>query len=252
MKNELPQVSTMKVLLWNTEWSPSEFRRSFARSLIKNEDPDLICITEGMESVLAGLPNVICSSEDFGYSSEVGKRKVWLSTRSGWSHVELIGSKDLPAGRFVSGVTNGIRVIGVCIPWRSAHVSSGHRNREPWEDHLKYLQSLGDILRRYEKDQLPICLLGDFNQRIPSKSKVFQQLSAAISPRLEVRTAGVTDVDGKPLIDHVATSAGLEFRLDRTLGRKAEDGTHISDHPALIVTLERELSTDFTLRCKQG
>jgi hypothetical protein len=33
-----------------------------------------------------------------------------------------------------------IRFVGVCIPWRDAHVRTGRRDRAPWEDHLRFLE----------------------------------------------------------------------------------------------------------------
>jgi hypothetical protein len=36
------------------------------------------------------------------------------------------------------GVNGYIRFIGVCIPWRSAHVSTGRGNAVPWGEHGVY------------------------------------------------------------------------------------------------------------------
>jgi hypothetical protein len=33
-----------------------------------------------------------------------------------------------------------IRFVGVCIPWRDAHVRTGRRDRAPCEDHLRFLE----------------------------------------------------------------------------------------------------------------
>ena len=228
------------VIVWNVEWSPSKWQRVFVTSFLKDRNPDLVCVTEGVMALFDGKSNLICSGEDFGYPNDGGKRKVWLQSRSEWTDVDTVGSADLPPGRFVSGITNGIRVAGVCIPWRSAHVSSGHKNRKPWEDHISYLAALSGILARYKQDDLPVCILGDFNQRIPAihdHSKVFGLLMSSLSPEFKVHTAGVSDKDGERLIDHVATSQSLIFRLLDTQGRETADGQHISDHPAIIGTL---------------
>ena len=60
---------------------------------------------------------------------------------------------ELPGGRFVSGVTMGIRFIGVCIPWQSAHVSTGRKDRKSWEDHLIYCRHLTGIIEKYRKEE---------------------------------------------------------------------------------------------------
>lgn len=152
---------------------------------------------------------------------------------------------DLPPGRFVSGITEGIRIVGVCVPWFDAHVSTGNTNRKCWEDHIAYLRALGPILARYAEDDIPVCVLGDFNQRIPPtswNSAYIEYLHAALGDAYTIDTGGTTDVDGEQLIDHVATTRTLRFSLDRTLGRNADAGKSVSDHPALIGTLDGEQS----------
>ena len=82
--------------------------------------------------------------------------------------------------------------------------------------------------------------LSDCQERIPAlhgDSKVFGLLMSSLSPEFKVHTAGVSDKDGERLIDHVATTRLLIFRLLDTEGRETADGQHISDHPAIIGTL---------------
>ena len=67
-------------------------------------------------------------------------------------------------------------MIGVCIPWRFAHVSTGRKDRKPWEDHLSFTQHLSFPNQR-------TIILGDFNQNIPKKSQpeiVFSSLKNMI------------------------------------------------------------------------
>ncbi len=73
---------------------------------------------------------------------------------SGWEAVDVAGDPHLPPGRFASGVSNGIRFIGVCIPWRSAHVNTGRGDVVPWGEHRAYLQALKEGLHRIV-NQLP-------------------------------------------------------------------------------------------------
>ncbi|MCP4774475.1 MAG: hypothetical protein GY880_09570, partial [Planctomycetaceae bacterium] len=59
-----------------------------------------------------------------------------------------------------------------------------------------------------------------------------------LSDRYDLDTEGIIDVDGERLIDHVATTHQLTFEIQETLGRKTDDGSTISDHPAIIGELK--------------
>ena len=83
---------------------------------------------------------------------------------------------QLEPGRFISGITNGIKIVGLCIPWRFAHVSTGRKDRKPWEDHLSFIQNLS-----FSNEKTII--IGDFNQNIPKKNQpeiVFSSLKNMI------------------------------------------------------------------------
>ena len=104
------------------------------------------------------------------------KKKVILWSKNKWTEVNQIGSKEIPTGRFISGVTNGIKIVGLCIPWRFAHVSTGRKDRKPWEDHLSFIKNLS-----FSNEKTII--LGDFNQNIPKKNQpeiVFSSLKKMI------------------------------------------------------------------------
>ena len=88
----------------------------------------------------------------------------------------MLISNKIPSGRFISGVTNGIKIVGLCIPWRFAHVSTGRKDRKPWEDHLSFIQNLSFSNQK-------TIILGDFNQNIPKKNQpeiVFSSLKNMI------------------------------------------------------------------------
>ncbi len=119
---------------------------------------------------------IISPNEDYGYKTKKGRRKVILWSKNKWTEVDQIGSKKIPSGRFISGITNGIKIIGICIPWRFAHVSTGRKDRKPWEDHLSFIQNLS-----FSNEKTII--LGDFNQNIPKKNQpeiVFSSLKNMI------------------------------------------------------------------------
>lgn len=233
----------MKLLLWNIEWAPSVRIRSYIRNTLRTESPDVFCLTESTDFFSSEYANVITSTDDYGYANDGDRRKVWLVSRDEWTAIENGDGTGLPPGRFVSGITKGIRFVGVCVPWFDAHVSTGNKNRKRWQDHVAYLRALAPILARYGKCDIPVCVLGDFNQRIPATSwnaDYIQHLNIALCAGYTIHTAGTADIDGEQLIDHVATTQMLRFCLDRTLGRNADDGKSVSDHPALIGRLDFE------------
>jgi exonuclease III len=154
--------SKLKISCWNTEWaSPKSKRGRFFRDKF---DSDVICVTEGYEALLPDNGYVISSDEDYGYKTIKGRRKVILWSKNQWTEIDNFGSKEMPTGRFISGITMGIRFIGICIPWRFAHVSTGRKDRKPWEDHISFIKNL--TIPKGET-----VLLGDFNQNIPRKNQ---------------------------------------------------------------------------------
>ena len=117
----------MKISCWNSDWAtPTSKRGNF---FIEKFNSDVICLTEGYESLLPKNGYIISSDKDYGYETKNGRRKVILWSKSKWTDIDQLGSKEIPAGRFISGITNGIKIIGICIPWRFAHVSTGRKDR---------------------------------------------------------------------------------------------------------------------------
>ena len=164
----------LKISCWNSDWATSRSKRG--KFFIDKFDSDIICLAEGYENLLPKDGYLISSHKDYGYTTKNGRRKVILWSKNEWTDIDQLGSKDIPSGRFISGVTSGIRIIGLCIPWRFAHVSTGRKDRKPWEDHLSFIQNLSFSNQK-------TIILGDFNQNIPKKNqpeKVFSSLSNMI------------------------------------------------------------------------
>ena len=88
--------------------------------------------TKNVQKILKQHPSFIHSHPvtDYGYKIQKGRRKVILWSKNKWTEVNQIGSKEIPTGRFISGVTNGIKIVGLFIPWKFAHVSSGRKDRK--------------------------------------------------------------------------------------------------------------------------
>ena len=127
--------------------------------------------------------------------------------------------------------------MGVCIPWRDAHVRTGRKDREPWQEHVAYLVGLRRVLAATDG---PAVVAGDFNQRLPRRRQpkaVHEALTGAMGSSWKIISAGVVDDDGADLIDHVAVSPELEGRVTGTIPRAMPDGARLSDHPAVLVEI---------------
>jgi exonuclease III len=231
----------MKCIIWNIEWtSESSLRGKHIKKLIKDADPDLLCLTEATLEMIPKNGYVIESDPNYGYPNKGNRRKVLLWSKQPWQEVDTVGSKSLPSGRFVTGITGGFRFVGVCIPWRDAHVRTGRKDRALWQDHLQYLDGFTTLADAYCTAGLPVCVIGDFNQRIPRSrqpQEVAQRLSRAFNIGWKIATAGITDDEGKPLIDHVASCGPLVALVDQIIPKKSSTGLHLSDHVGIITSI---------------
>lgn len=235
---------SVRMLLWNIEFRR---RRSphgqLLRSIIDEHSPDLICITEGHTDFLDD-EHTITSEVDYGYPLKPGRRKVLLWSRSPWREVDTIGSDTMPPGRFVAGTTDTsigpLRVLGVCIPWADAHVTSGRRDRRKWEDHALYLDGLATIVAR-EEHRARTVMLGDYNQRVPRKREplaIAQALEQTLGGHLHLATAGIIPEVERASIDHLAHTSDLEAVQVHGLSNRTADGEELTDHIGLMVKLD--------------
>jgi len=137
----------VRVLNWNTEWAkPGSTRGDRVTDQIATHQPDVACLTEAYPDIVPENGHVVTSSDESSYENEGGRRKVILWSLDPWTDVSQAEESKLPGGRFISGVTAGYRIVALCIPWSMAHVSTGRRDRKPWEDHLTFLKGLAPIL----------------------------------------------------------------------------------------------------------
>ena len=186
--------------------------------------------------------HLVESSPDYGYKGTKGKRKVSLWSAEPWVEVDAVGDESIPTGRFISGISHGIRFVGVCIPWKDAHVRSGRKDRTAWEDHVTYLKGLKSIVSRYSKQKYPLCILGDYNQRIPRKYQpehIFQLLNDIIKDNFQTVTSCVLDPESKQLIDHISVSSELVVSIKEIHPKVTSEGTELSDHVGIVAELGR-------------
>jgi len=229
----------MRISTWNVQWAtPRSARGKRVAEIVAALDADVIVLTEGCAAVLPADGHIIDAGSDWGYRvDDPTRRKVLMWSKQPWVDVDSIGDQALPSGRFVAGTTRTplgeVRVVGVCVPWRGAHVTHGRRDRRPWEDHLLFLQAIGPLL---ENSQGRTVVAGDFNQRIPRTSQpsaVAQSLMETLVG-FEVPTAAVIDPQ---LIDHIAHSSDFIAVGQPMLISNVVDGFELSDHTGASVQL---------------
>jgi len=237
------KVAHLVVANWNMEWAlPSTERAKAMRSMIDAAVPDVICLTESFAGNLPQGGEIIEAQADYGYPLREGRRKVLLWTRYQWKDVDNEGHPDMPSGRFISATLcspeTNLRVIGVCVPWAAAHVTTGRRDRVRWEDHTRYLAALGTYLR--ENTDRPAIIVGDFNQTIPRSRQPIdvsrmlneQVMGAGFQPA----SAGAQGEPAELLIDHLLCSSGAHASLEALLPRVSATG-RLSDHTGFVAAL---------------
>lgn len=210
------------------------------RERIAEIDPDVVCYTEVVRAIVPEGYRIE-ADPDYGYPNDGTRRKVLLWSKLPWADASLAAGTGMPSGRFASGITGGIRFVGVCIPWRDAHVRTGRRDRGPWEDHLSYCRELGRIFTAFENDDTPTCVLGDYNQRIPCRSQpveVARALDESFPLSYQIASRGMVDAEGHHLIDHLAASPGLGIEITAIVSRFSSDGTRLSDHVGIEALLD--------------
>ena len=227
----------IRIATWNVEWATPETKAGKRiQRIIEQTDADIFVLTEGCKEL---MPDgfVLDGGTDWGYESEDKRRRKVLL----WSRYPLADpfqgvEFNLPEGRFIAATVQhpvgDIRLYGVCIPWKDAHVRTGRKDRSLWEDHSTYLEGLRLLV---EQANSPLVVLGDFNQRIPRVSQpvlIAEQLSKCLE-RLQVCTALSLD---KPLIDHIAVSKEfLASKVEVIPDHDAEG--RLSDHRGVIAEL---------------
>lgn len=225
---------------WNTEWATlGQSRGLRIANVLAQTNSDFIVITEASRSLLPAQGPIAEGSDDWGYEvADKERRKVLLWSRFPLQDIDRVGHTKLPSGRFVAATAltplGRVRVVGVCIPWSGAHVSSGQRNRTRWEDHNTYLVALRSFLAGIQE---PLILAGDFNQRIPRHRQPTQSFDLMMHA-IEGLVVHTSDQKELPLIDHIATSQHFTSTSIRTIEKHDGLGT-LSDHRGVLVDLRQ-------------
>ena len=153
--------------------------------------------------------------------------------------LDLIGADGGTRGRLAVATAatpaGPLRILGVCIPWRDAHVNTGRGDASPWSEHMDYLDRLEGLLAQLD-DAVPTVIVGDFNQRIPRVNqpvRVPDRLNEVLAG-WTIHTAG--DFPNGPHIDHIATDR--RFVLESARDWPASDHLgRLSDHAGVTCRL---------------
>jgi hypothetical protein len=226
------------VSVWNTR-TPTEKSWWFGptRAALCASTADIIVLAEGNADTLPPPPfgHTITSEFDPNCRIPSGCRKVVLWSRESWHEVDQTGDANLPVGRFVCGTTRtpagNLTIVGVCIPYVNAHVNVGRRDRRPWDEHLRYLAALDNVLQR---NKTRVLVAGDWNQRVPRSNKEPLHVADALEHtfrRMNIVTRGLLQPLNVRVIEHVAISGNLKV-ADVECWNKTHNGRPISDHSA--------------------
>lgn len=228
---------SLNLVNWNVEWAtPKSHRSHEIRRRIDEHPPDIVCLTESHQDLMANTGHTTHARPDYGYPIKKGRRKVILWSRNPWKQVDDLGNESLPPGRFISGSTQTsvgtVTVVGICIPWAGSRTEArrGPRRKRRWEDHEDYLSGLASLLPRMSAGRLIV--VGDFNQRLGQDSRTpirFQTaLQSALSSRLTIATSEL-DFQGRKSIDHIALSDDLSAASMSVISNISGE-TKLSDH----------------------
>ncbi|MFH5227699.1 endonuclease/exonuclease/phosphatase family protein [Antrihabitans spumae] len=232
---------TLRIATWNTQWAtpsrssrqPSNYRGSRVITTIANLDADVIVITEGCRELLPSDGHIVDAGADWGYDAPKSRRKVLAWSRTPFVDLVRIDT-GAGSGRVLTARTETplgpIRVTAVCIPWMSAHVSTGRSDAEPWSEHLECCEQIRQLHDRLGTgtDAEPQVIAGDFNQRVP-RGRQPLRVAAALDQLLDgwqLHTGGATPHG--PLIDHIAATQ-LEL-TGREVWPARDDVGALSDH----------------------
>ena len=226
---------------WNTEWAaPKSKAWHWACAELQTTCTVGVLTEVRLDALSQWGGHVAAGGENWGYSNQHPlRRKVSLFSHSEIRDIDEIGSSRLPPGRFVAGTTKigdfDVRLIGVCVPWADAHVSTGRASATRWSEHLQFLQGLADAVAGNRRHGLPLVLAGDFNQTIREPRAKNLDVVVALDQVLAPFELVTKNVTGPRLLDHIAVDKELVDQPVTCTRFVAEiDGKRLSDHDAVV------------------
>lgn len=223
----------IRIATWNVKWG-SKRGKHFKNQVNRIEETraDILVLTETTHDLIPEGGFFAKGGPDWGYESSAGRRKVLLWSR--WPISDVSNEISEPGGRHVSTTVDSplgpVRVHAVCVPWSHAHVSGGHENREVWQDHLRFLTELRDLLKVEADDprtrDLPLVVAGDINQR--DQPRPYGNVKVRKYWAETLAEGDLVIVTDEAMIDKIAISPGLTASDSRVFGSEP-----LSDHHAV-------------------
>lgn len=251
-----------KIANWNLERPKSKTEKTkLAIEKIQEVNADIIVLTETSKSVdLSEIYPFQIST----LSYERTPNEHWVTIWSKWEVVKQIETFD--NFRTVSGIIKApfgnISVFGTIIPYHQAGVSGiryGNLNYKIWEYHEKDLYEQSENWEKLlETEQLPLFVIGDFNQsRFNNQGygtpKVRQILTDLLT-KLDLKCVTEIDFSEKYLtedpkkgkirnnIDHICVSNNLLNQMITyevgAWNHFTEQGKFMSDHNGVYIEFE--------------
>lgn len=231
-------MDSIRVGTWNVGWNSSRSTHyQSAVDRIAEISADILVLTETTPELLPEGGFVARAGPDWGYETEAGRRKVVLWSK--WPITDVSTEIVDPGGRHVSATiinpSGPLRIHAICVPWSHAHVSGGRKDREVWEDHFQFLESLDELLRaeiELQADQkTPLIVAGDVNQREQPRPYGSRKVREKWASLLD--GASLTVATDEEMIDKIAVSQ--ELTVKETAMFPPEK---MSDHHAVSCLLE--------------
>lgn len=235
------QIVNISVATWNTQCATLSSERSRGlriASFLGTVGADVVVVTEGVRELLPAGGSTVDAGDNWGNGPKSSQRKVVVWSRFPLS-CDRVGDSGATRGRLAVATATTpagpVRIVGVCIPWRGAHVTAGRGDAELWSEHLDFLDQFEDLLSEFN-DAVPTVIAGDFNQRIPryrEPVRVSDRLRGILAA-WTIHTSGV--LPHGPHIDHIAT--GRKLALESVEDWSASDHLgRLSDHAGVICRL---------------
>ena len=224
---------------WNIEGEksrPGSIRGKRVAAALAKPDCEVLCLTEGYGEMFPTGGHVIEPVPDpDDPCRQDGFRRTTLWSKQPWMDVDIIGSEELPRGRFAAGVTQtpvgALTVVWVCIPHDKCHEPSGRRDRWRWEEHELWLAGYEKLPYRHATEKTVV--LGDFNQPLPSRWVRKQAREALAHAFREFLIPASGDLPGLPwrVLDHIAHTPDMRLRGDVGCWPKRDpERKPLSDH----------------------
>lgn len=234
----------MHIVTWNlNRHAPTSPEGRTLSARIRDEAPDIICLTEAHEGSLDGFDGHVLATTGARLSSETGsERKVVLWSKSPWTTPIPLGDVSSLGGAI--GATTetplgAVQVVGVFIPDHLASPAGLEPRAKPWSEHVKFLEALAPALKSLDP-ALPVVIVGDFNQQVPDMwglKEIRDAFSGAFGG-FDIVTSGDIGPASEAAVDHVAVSPGLRAAKVQGLSRLDANGKALSEHFGVSVVLE--------------